>query len=150
MISMKNELVAIPVFQDRISPLLDVANRFVIFEIVDNEISQKMIVNVHADCERLRIEKLKELGVSVIIGSAVSGFVSHVISEIGMRLISWVNGEIDDVIDLYIKDALNPSNSEASACGHGMGRGRCTGKNRRKRVYKNKINEEKNENSDNK
>ena len=63
MISMKNELVAIPVFQDRISPLLDVANRFVIFEIVDNEISQKMVVFVHDDCERLRIEKLKELGV---------------------------------------------------------------------------------------
>jgi predicted Fe-Mo cluster-binding NifX family protein len=129
-ISMKNEMVAIPVFQERVSPLLDVARKFAIYDLVEGEIRQKLIVDVHAGNEALRVDKLKEMGVSVIIGGAVSGFVGHLICERGMRLIPWVCGPVDEIIDRYMRDVLEPPGGEKPGCGRGKRRGRCAGKGR--------------------
>lgn len=129
-VGMKSETVAVPVYQERISPLLDVAKKFAIFEIKDGEIRQKSVVDINAMCEPFMVDKLKDLCVSVIIGDAVSGFVSRIISEKGMRLIPWVNGAVDDVIELYIKDALVSSYPDATPCGRERRRGRCSGNGR--------------------
>lgn len=125
-ISMKNEMVALPVFNERISPLLDVANRFAIYEIVDDRISQKIMVSLHDESVIQRVQKLKELGVSLIIGGAVSGFVTHVIAEKGIRLISWINGEADKVIHSYLRDDLDYAAEDTRGCGRGRRRG-CRG-----------------------
>jgi predicted Fe-Mo cluster-binding NifX family protein len=127
---MKSQMIAIPVFQERISPLLDVAKKFALYEVADGEIKQKLIIDIHAECEPARIEKLKELGVSVIIGGAVSGFVAGLIYEKGINLIPWINGAVDDVMRLYLKDELHASLSENPACMKGRRRGRCGQKNR--------------------
>ncbi len=124
-IYMKSQMVAIPVFQERISPLLDVAKKFAIYEIEDGKIKQKLVIDIHAECEHFRVDKLKELGVSVIIGGAVSDFVSRLINERGISLISWVNGAVDDVICLYIKNELHVSPIGNPGCGDGRRRGRC-------------------------
>jgi predicted Fe-Mo cluster-binding NifX family protein len=126
---MKNEMVAIPVYQERVSPLLDVANKFAIFELIDGEIKQKLTIDIHAGNEPLRVDKLKDIGVSVIIGGAVSGFVGRIICEKGIRLIPWVCGQVDEVIDLYIRDALETGDGGKPGCGRGRRRGRCAGKN---------------------
>ncbi len=110
-------MVAMPVYQERISPLLDVAKKFVIFELESGEIRQKLIIDIHAEADPFRIEKLREIGVSVIISGAVSGVVSRMINERGIRLISWVNGPVDDVIELYIRDALRPYCPAPRGCG---------------------------------
>jgi predicted Fe-Mo cluster-binding NifX family protein len=103
---MKKEIVAIPVFQERVSPLLDVADRFVIYEIAEGGILLKSTVQLDAHCERLRIKKLGEIGVSVIIGGAVSGYTDRCVSEQGIRLVSWVSGAVDEIIELYLRDEL--------------------------------------------
>jgi predicted Fe-Mo cluster-binding NifX family protein len=105
---MKNEIVAVPVYQERVSPLLDVAKKFALYELKESEIKQKMTIDIHTDDEPQRIDKLKEIGVTVIIGGAVSGFVSEIIREKGIQLISWITGPVDNTIDLYIKDELKP------------------------------------------
>jgi predicted Fe-Mo cluster-binding NifX family protein len=128
---MKEEMVAMPVYQERISPLLDVARKFAIYELQNGEIKQKVFVDVGAESEPLRVEKLKEIGVSVIISGAVSDLVSQMVSEKGIRLISWVNGPADDVIDSYVKGVLESSRLKTSVCGNKrrQGHGTCAGKN---------------------
>ena len=114
---MKSELIAIPVFEERISPLLDVAERFVIYEVNEKHITQKIIINLNAVTERFRIQKLKELGVSVIISGAVSRYLSYIIDESGIRHIPWINGRIDDVIISYLENTLTPVIPEKGSCG---------------------------------
>jgi predicted Fe-Mo cluster-binding NifX family protein len=111
---MKQEMIAVPVYQERISPLLDVAKKFAVYEIKEGEVKQKITLDIHTDDEPQRFEKLKEIGVSVIIGGAVSAFVSEIIHEKGIRLISWITGSVDNTIELYIKDALKPVRGETS------------------------------------
>lgn len=113
---MKQEMVAMPVYQERISPLLDVAQKFAIYEINDDEIKQKITVDINVESEPLRIEKLKELGVTVVIGGAVSGFVSSVIAEKGIHLISWINGPADEVINHYLNHTLNMCSNVLPIC----------------------------------
>jgi predicted Fe-Mo cluster-binding NifX family protein len=113
---MKHEMIALPVYQERISPLLDVAKKYVLYEIHEGEIKQKINIHIHADNEPLRIEKLKELGVSLIIGGAVSCFVSDIIHGKGIRLISWINGPVDNIVESYIKGDLNQHRIENQKC----------------------------------
>ncbi|MFH0975170.1 MAG: NifB/NifX family molybdenum-iron cluster-binding protein [Spirochaetota bacterium] len=103
---MKHEMTAVSVYKERVSPLLDVAKKFAIYEIREGKIKQKIVAEIHTDDESQRIDKLKEIGVSVIIGGAVSCFMSEIIHEKGLKLFSWVSGPVDNIIDLYLKNRL--------------------------------------------
>jgi len=103
---MNNELIAIPVFQERISPLLDEARRFALFEISDGIITQKILLNVDLETDAMRICKLKDMGVTTLISGAVSGYLSRYIVEKGVRHFPWVNGTIDEVIEAYLSGGL--------------------------------------------
>ena len=114
---MKSELIAIPVFEERISPLLDVSERFVLFEVKDKRITQRIVININAETDRLRIQKLKELGVAVIISGAVSRFLSYIISETGMRHMSWISGPVDEAIESFLNGTLEPVLPKGGSCG---------------------------------
>lgn len=103
---MNNELIAIPVFQERISPLLDEARRFALFEISDGIITQKIILNVDLDTDAMRICKLKDIGVTSIICGAVSGYLSRFIVDKGLRHFPWIIGSVDEAIKLYLEGGL--------------------------------------------
>ena len=121
---MKSELIAIPVFEERISPLLDVSERFVIFEVKDSEVIQKIEVSIKAETERFRIQKLKELGVAVVISGAVSRYLSHIIIEAGITHIPWINGRVNDVINSYLNNTLESILPEKGSCGGMMRKGK--------------------------
>ena len=114
---MKSELVAIPVFEERISPLLDVSERFVLFEVRESAVSQKIEISINAETERFRIQKLKELGVVVIISGAVSRYLSHIIIEAGMKHIPWISGPVDEVIKSFLNNTLLSVPPENGSCG---------------------------------
>ena len=97
-----------PVFQDHISPLLDVSNRFAIFEVAGGEIIQKMVLSINEENELLRVDRLKELGVSTVISSAVSGHVSRIICDRGLKLIPWISGPVDEIIERYVSNCPLP------------------------------------------
>lgn len=120
---MNNELIAIPVFQERVSPLLDEARRFALFEVCDGAIIQKMVINVDLDTDAMRICKLKDMGVTTLVSGAVSGYLSRFIVEKGLRHYPWVNGNVDEVIESYLKGGL------AECFG---GKRRCEGGRRRR------------------
>ncbi len=122
---MKNELIAFPVFQDRVSPLMDVSNRYIIYETEDGKIKQRIDISLNADGECQRVEKLKEIGVNTIICGAVSGYVAHIVDEKGMRLLSMIYGPIDEIIEHYLKNSLGTYCSGACNGRKRQRRGQC-------------------------
>lgn len=122
--SMKSELIAVPVFQNRISPLMDVSNRYMIYETEDGEIKQKIDISLNAEGEPQRVEKLKDIGVNTIICGAVSGYVAHIVGEKGMRLLPMIYGPIDEVIDRYLDNSLASYCPKPEGCEHRKGTGR--------------------------
>ncbi|HQO40697.1 MAG TPA: hypothetical protein PK986_09530, partial [Spirochaetota bacterium] len=62
---MNTQIVAIPEFQDRISPLLDESRRFILLEVSDGRVVQRSTVSLNAESAALRVAKLREIGVTV-------------------------------------------------------------------------------------
>jgi predicted Fe-Mo cluster-binding NifX family protein len=124
---MKSELIALPVFQNRVSPLMDVSSRYVIYETEDGQIKQRMDISLNTDGESSRVEKLKEIGVNTIICGAVSGCVAHIINEKGMRLLPMIYGPVDEIIEHYLTDTLGPYCTGPGSCTRGKRkrRGKC-------------------------
>ncbi len=124
---MNTQIIAIPEFQERVSPLLDEARRFILLEVKDGQVVQKSTVSINSDSAALRIAKLREIGVTVIISGAVSGYLSRVISENGFQHYSWVSGQVDDVIGAYLEgnlklspDCTKPCRGSGRSCGRGI------------------------------
>jgi predicted Fe-Mo cluster-binding NifX family protein len=103
---MISEFIAVPSFQERVSPLLDVSDRYAIFETENGEIKQKVTITVPSESGPQRIEKLKDIGVNTIICGAVSGYVAHIVDEKGIRLFPMIYGPIDEVIEQYLNHSL--------------------------------------------
>ncbi len=99
---MKNEKIAVPVFQDCISSLMDASNRYMIYETGEGRIKQKIDINLNADAGPQRVEKLKDIDVDMIICGAISGYAAGIVREKGMRLLPMIYGHIEEVIDSYL------------------------------------------------
>jgi len=128
---MNTQIVAIPEFQDRISPLLDESRRFILLELSDGRVVQRSTVSLKAESAALRVAKLREIGVTVIISGAVSGYLSRVISENGFQHYSWVSGPVDEVIAAWFEGSLKLSPDCTKPCrgtGRSCGRGIVNGK----------------------
>lgn len=124
---MNTELIALPVFQERISPLMDVSDRYAIFEASEGTVRHKIDISLNAESELQRVEKLKEIGVNTIICGAVSGCIARVIDEKGIRLISMVYGPVEEIITHYLAGSLATYCPGPAACGKRRGgrRKRC-------------------------
>lgn len=137
---MNNELIAIPIFQERISPLLDEARRFALYEIADGIITQKIILNVDIETDAMRICKLKDIGVTAIISGAVSGYLSRYIVEKGLRHYPWVKGTIDEAIEAYLEGGLAECFAGIRRCEGGR-RKKCCINGNEGSLIKNKVKE---------
>jgi len=103
---MKNEIVALPVFQDRLSPLLDEAHKFIVITLDNGMVIERTVVEMSENSPFIKIEHLKEMGVTVILCGAVSDTLAKFIVERELQLFSWLAGTVDEVIDQYINGML--------------------------------------------
>jgi predicted Fe-Mo cluster-binding NifX family protein len=133
---MNNELIAVPVYQNRISPLLDVSDKYVIFETENGEVKQKINISLNVEGEPQRVEKLKEIGVNTIICGAVSGCVARIVYEKGIRLISMIYGPIEEIINQYLSNSLATNCPENTGCAYKKRkrRGQCAGADGRQKI----------------
>jgi len=118
--------VAIPIWAGRVSPVLDVARRLVVAELeAGNEISRKEEPVDETDLFR-RAQRIRELGVHLLICGAVSRPLEDMLRANGVQVIPWICGPVDDVLELFISgQPFSPNYLMPGCCGRGRrGRGR--------------------------
>jgi predicted Fe-Mo cluster-binding NifX family protein len=100
---------AISVWNNRISPVFDVARSLVVLEIENNSITQKTQEMFSGDYPERKAYRMKELGVNTLICGAISRYVARVISVHNIEVIPFITGDIDVVIQAYLSGTLpNP------------------------------------------
>ena len=98
--------LAIPVWENKISPLLDTASRFLIVEVDKRkEVSRYITPVVKKDLYE-RCMKLKENGVDVLICGAVSRELSNMIATSGIVVFPEISGMVDEILTAYSKGTL--------------------------------------------
>jgi len=122
--------IAVPIWNGRVSPVFDVSTRVVMVE--DGEGCPVRKEESIPDDPVAKTEKLAGLGVKVLLCGAVSRHVAGMLDAKGIRVIPFLAGDVDQVLDAFFKGSL-PSSDYAmpGCCGRRRGGGKGCGARRR-------------------
>jgi predicted Fe-Mo cluster-binding NifX family protein len=99
--------VAIPIFQKRVSPVLDTCKHMLVINFKDGyEIDRESIFFGDMSLnERCRI--FEKLGVSLIICGGISEAFGKILKCVKLQLINGIAGEVEDVLTAYSGGCLD-------------------------------------------
>ena len=110
--------VALTIWEKRISPLFDCAGMLLVVEIADRTESHRYFVPFHYESAFSRAANLSDLGIEVLICGAVSDLFANTIESYGIKIIPFIAGPVDEVIDAYLTDGLSDSRFRMPGCGN--------------------------------
>ena len=101
--------LAIPVFQERIAPVFDMARNLHIIEVYSQDYRFLKLEDGSSISRALRVLWLKELGIDVLICGGISRWLARSVETHGITMIPWIAGDVDQVIQAYMNgDLVNP------------------------------------------
>jgi predicted Fe-Mo cluster-binding NifX family protein len=112
--------LAIPNWNGRVSPVLDVARRFLVIEIERNAEVDRHSTDIDAVLLTTRFRRILELGVEVLICGAVSRPLEGALLSAGVRVLPQTCGLVEDVLKAYLSGRLADEAFRMPGC-----RGRC-------------------------
>ncbi|MBW1666910.1 MAG: NifB/NifX family molybdenum-iron cluster-binding protein [Deltaproteobacteria bacterium] len=98
--------IAIPVWEGKISPVLDTASRLMIVEVEDKEVSSRLEIYLDEWDLTRRCLRIQNLGVDTLICGAVSRPFSRMLSASGVNLIAGISGPAEDVLNACLHGNL--------------------------------------------
>ena len=100
-------IIAIPVWENRVSTTFDFAERLLVVETeAGREIERREVV-LGGKSNSAKVAELKELGGQVLLCGAVSKPLAWAVSKAGIQVIPFVAGDIDDVLAAYLCGQLD-------------------------------------------
>jgi len=108
--------VAFTVWENRISPVFDCAQKLFIVDIIGHSVTGKDLVPFHYESPFSRATRLSDLGVKVLICGAVSDSFANMIETYGIRIIPFVAGAVEEVLDAYLMGTLSSSKFRMPGC----------------------------------
>jgi predicted Fe-Mo cluster-binding NifX family protein len=99
--------IAIPMFTNRVSPRFDFASKVLIAAVADRQVLERQEFSlIHLNPIR-RNSLLCELGVNVLICGGISTFTRRLAVGNGIDVIPMVQGEIEEVLNLFMGGDLS-------------------------------------------
>ncbi|MGD8961261.1 MAG: hypothetical protein PVF29_11565 [Desulfobacterales bacterium] len=101
------ERVAIPVFESRVSPVLDSCQRMVVVDIEKGCEIRRQELNLDKMSIHERIEVIARWGIRKIICAGVSDVMCRFLAGKNIDLVSGIAGELEKIINAYICNRLD-------------------------------------------
>jgi predicted Fe-Mo cluster-binding NifX family protein len=98
--------IAISIWDDKISPVLDTASKLLIIDNDNQKESCRFEANLFEQDIYQRCSFIRKLDLDVLICGAVSRQFSEMLKANGVKIISGISGPAEDVLDAYLKGAL--------------------------------------------
>jgi predicted Fe-Mo cluster-binding NifX family protein len=99
--------IAIPVWEDRISPLFDVARQLLVVEVEDGNKSMRNKVLLENGWPSNRVSQMADLGIEVLICGGISRLLIDRLHTSGIAVISQIKGEPDQVLEGYLRGDID-------------------------------------------
>ncbi|OAT79539.1 NifB/NifX family molybdenum-iron cluster-binding protein [Desulfotomaculum copahuensis] len=99
--------VAVISWNSLISPLFEGAQKALVFRVGAGQVVFSREINLDCPYPLQKMERLCEAGVRTVICGGISDISCRQLSGMGIQVISWVTGSVDEVLDAYIKGRLN-------------------------------------------
>jgi len=111
--------IAVPIWEDKVSPVLDTASRLLILQTLDRgEISRIEADLSEHDISR-RCYRIRMLEVDVLICGAISRSFSDLLEASGIEIVPGISGDIEDILTAYFEGTLNQSKFLMPGCKKG-------------------------------
>lgn len=98
--------IAIPTWNNRVSPVFDAAGKLLVVDIKDNTVCSKFETEIIGDHFPVKVIKLKELQIDTLICGAISMPLFYMIKNIGVNVIPWVSGMTEDILRAFLDETL--------------------------------------------
>ena len=109
--------IALTVWENRISPVFDVAATVAVYDILDGEIHKEIELDFSEMNAYEKILELAKLNTGIIICGAVSRPVSCLAESYGMEIYSFIAGEESTVIKAYSEGLITDERLKMPGCG---------------------------------
>ena len=110
--------VVLTVWENRISPVADSARQLLLVDVEDQTIRDRRTERLNEESVFYRARRLADLGVEVLICGAISDFYASLVEGYGIRLIPFICGEADEVLDSYLENTLRSPRFMMTGCLH--------------------------------
>jgi predicted Fe-Mo cluster-binding NifX family protein len=118
----ENMKMALTVWKNRISPVFDAANMLLVAEIENTKIISRRYESFEPGLSSGLADRLTGLNIEVLICGAISKLPANIIEVLGIRLIPFITGRADEVLDVYAKGISIIPTFLMPGCGHKRGR----------------------------
>jgi len=98
--------IAVPIWEDKISPLLDTASRLLIVEVDGSKEEDRFVTELIEQGLPQRCLRIQNMGVNVLICGAITRPFLRMLMAGGMDIIPGVSGNPEDVLAAYLKGTL--------------------------------------------
>ncbi len=129
--------LAMPVWDDCISTVLDFSDRLLVIDFKSGVINSRSMVNFTGNTIVDKVARLRELDIQVLLCGAVSRPLERMITASGIDIILFLRGRVDDVLKAYFSGRLLEPGFMLPGCRRGSGFGRGMGRRRRGCDYTN-------------
>lgn len=99
--------IALPIWGDKISPLLDTASRLLVLDEGGWRKSDRFEVSLVGMDLRTRCIRIQALEIQILICGAVSRLFSVMLSGLGVHVISGISGGAEEVLHAYHHEGLS-------------------------------------------
>lgn len=115
--------VAIPVWNDRVSPVLDTAARLLVVRVENDQVTSRAVFGIDEKDLTGRCSRIRGLNIDTLICGAVSHPFLRMLLASGLDVIREISGKTDEVLDAYLHGDISHSKfllpgSEKSRSGH--------------------------------
>ena len=108
--------VAIPIWEDRVSPVLDTASRLLVIDVENRQETSRSETYLEGLDLFRRCFRIQNLGVDILICGAISRPYFRELAATGIRVISGISGNPEDVLKAYLKGTLSHSRFAMPGC----------------------------------
>lgn len=98
--------VAVAIWNDRISPVFDVSRTILILDIAKGVVTGESIARFDDDNPVRKLSTLSQNGIHTLICGAISRPIAEIFINSGIRLIPFVAGNRQEVIEAYLNESL--------------------------------------------
>lgn len=96
--------LALTIWGNRISPVFDSARKLLIVEVKNTKVVKRQYESINFETASGLTQILSDLKINVLICGAISREFSNVIETSAIKLIPFITGNVDAVLESYIKN----------------------------------------------
>ncbi len=129
--------LAMPVWDDSVSTVLDFSDCLLVVDFESGTINGRSMADFAGNTIVEKVARLRELDIQVLLCGAVSRPMERMITALGIGIVPFLRGRVDDVLNAYFSGRLLEPGFMLPGCRQGSGFGRGMGRRRHGYSYTN-------------